>query len=330
VTLSDRLALGRSGNLDALRLIAALSVVVSHAWPLALGAGRAEPLALLTGRSLGGWALALFFFLSGFLITQSAERRTPRAFWWARAHRILPGLTVALLVTLGLAILSGARPDAPEAARFVLRGLSLFGLEHRITGAYAANPYPLSVNGPLWSLQHEVAAYVLCFAIVRLGLLRFKAVGLIALAVGMDLAAPHFPGKLASFAPLFLSFAFGAAVWRLRGRIPLNPALLCVTLGLALLCKSSAIGDILGSLAFCHGVLLAAYRTPVLHLPGDLSFGVYLYGWPVAQSLMAHLPGLDPLALAALSLSGSLPLALASWAWVERPALRLHLRLKAV
>ena len=42
--LSDALVQARSGNLDLLRLIAAVAVVVSHAWPLALGPGAVEPL----------------------------------------------------------------------------------------------------------------------------------------------------------------------------------------------------------------------------------------------------------------------------------------------
>jgi peptidoglycan/LPS O-acetylase OafA/YrhL len=67
MTLGQALSSGRTGNLDTLRLLLAASVVVSHAWPLALGPGTAEPLSALTGHSLGGWAVALFFFLSGLL-----------------------------------------------------------------------------------------------------------------------------------------------------------------------------------------------------------------------------------------------------------------------
>jgi peptidoglycan/LPS O-acetylase OafA/YrhL len=84
MTLGRGLSSGRTGNLDTLRLLLAASVVVSHAWPLALGPGTAEPLSALTGHSLGGWAVALFFFLSGLLVTASAERRDARAFWVAR------------------------------------------------------------------------------------------------------------------------------------------------------------------------------------------------------------------------------------------------------
>ena len=81
---------GRPNNLDLIRLAAAAAVVVSHAWPLAMGPGTAEPLKALTGHSLGGWAVGLFFFLSGVLITASAETHGAAAFWRRRALRILP------------------------------------------------------------------------------------------------------------------------------------------------------------------------------------------------------------------------------------------------
>jgi peptidoglycan/LPS O-acetylase OafA/YrhL len=326
MTLADAVSARRGNNLDPLRLIAALSVVVSHAWPLALGMGAAEPLQDLTGRSLGGWAVVLFFFLSGFLIIQSAERRSTAAFWSARARRILPGLAVALLVSLGLAMVSGATPNAMEAARYVLRGLSLAGLEHQLTGAYAANPYPHVVNGPLWSLQHEVAAYVVCFAAVRLRLLRSVIGTLVFLAasVGLVILAPMLPGKLATFAPLFLAFALGMAAWRLRDFVPMNPLYLIVSLAAAVLAKGTVTGDILATLAFCHAVLLAAYRLPALELKEDISYGVYIYGWPVAQMLITLLPGITPFELAVLSIVCTLPIARASWLLVERPALPLR------
>lgn len=280
MTLSDVLATRRTSNLDVLRLIAAMAVVVSHAWPLALGVGTAEPLADLTGRSLGGWALALFFFISGFLITQSAERRSAPAFWAARARRIIPGLTVGLLVALALAVLSGATPDARESARYVLRGLSLFGLEHQISGAYATNPYPFAVNGPLWSLQHEVAAYALCYAATRLGLLRPLAgvLALLACSVVLAILTPHLSGKLAAFAPLFLSFALGMSAWRLRDAVVLHPALLILTSGAAFLLRNAPCAEVLATLAFDYAVLLLAFRTPAVRLPGGCVLR-HLYLW---------------------------------------------------
>ena len=91
MTLGDALRSDRSENLNALRLLLAMAVIMSHAWPLALGPGTLEPLEHLTGHSLGGWAVGVFFFISGMLITASAERKSMWRFWTARARRIIPG-----------------------------------------------------------------------------------------------------------------------------------------------------------------------------------------------------------------------------------------------
>ncbi len=79
MTLADALSGPRAANLDALPLLLAAAVIVSLARPLALGPGAPEPLSLATGHSLGGWAVLLFFFLSGLLVSGSAERRSLRA-----------------------------------------------------------------------------------------------------------------------------------------------------------------------------------------------------------------------------------------------------------
>lgn len=328
MTLSEAILARRGSNLDALRLIAALCVVVSHAWPLALGPGTAEPLENLTGHSLGGWAVLLFFFISGLLISQSAERRSTGEFWAARARRIMPGLLTGLLFALTLAIVTGATPSLYEDIRYILRGLSLFGLEHKISGAYASNPYPLAVNGPLWSLQHEVAAYLICFLAVRLGLLR-KPIGLAIFAVAslaLALLAPTLPTKLATFAPLFFAYALGMISWRLREIIALRIELLMVFLAIAILLKGTVMWESVATLTFAYGVLFVAYRTPVIRVRHDLSFGVYIYGWPIAQTIIFLMPGLTPMALAVASIVCTIPFAFASWTLIERPSLPVKTR----
>lgn len=316
MTLADAMARGRDNNLHALRLSLAVAVVVSHAWPLALGAGAAEPLEALTGRSLGGWAVVLFFFLSGLLIAGSAERQTTRVFWAARARRLLPGLAVALGVTLALAWATGARPAPAEALAYVLRGITLVSLEHRIPGAFPGAAMPGIVNGPLWSLSHEVAAYAMCWTAVRLGLMRHAAgiAAVVAAAVGLW-SLPDLPGRLAVFAPLFLAFALGMAAHGLRHRLPLDLRALPVLVLLAPLGWPFAVA------ALGFAALILAFRLPARPLSADLSYGVYIYGWPLAQLLAHSLPGQPAPLLALTSLAAVLPLAWLSWLWVESPAL---------
>jgi peptidoglycan/LPS O-acetylase OafA/YrhL len=316
VTLGDALVPGRPNNLHAVRLALAMAVIVSHAWPLALGPGAAEPLEALTGHSLGGWAVGLFFFLSGLLIARSAERQEAGAFLRARARRLLPGLAVAVVVTLVLALMSGGHPSVAEAGQWLVRAVTLVSIEHRIPGAFANAPYPEVVNGPLWSLSHEVAAYGLCWAAVRLGLLRHPAgMAVLGLSALVLWAVPGLPGRVAVFAPLFVAFALGMLAWALRDRVVMSPL---VTVGLLVL---APLGWPLAMAAAGHGALVLAFRLPPRPLAQDLSYGAYLYGWPVAQTIVHHAPGLSPVALALASMAAVLPFAWASWHLVERPAL---------
>ena len=65
VILGD-VARNRDNNLNLIRMIAALAVLVSHAYPIALGPDAVQPLQRLTGNTLGGLAVAVFFVISGF------------------------------------------------------------------------------------------------------------------------------------------------------------------------------------------------------------------------------------------------------------------------
>ncbi len=332
LTLHSALSRGRHNNLDLMRLAAAMAVVVSHCWPLALGPGTPEPLETLTGRSLGGYAVMVFFFLSGLLVADSAarNRQTPGRFLRARAARLFPGLGLALVVTLGLAILGGASPSPAEALRYVLRGLSLAGMEHQVTGAWASNPYTGAVNGSLWTLFHEVLCYGVAAALVWSGALDRPwraALAIAGVALGAQAAALLVPGdgglavKAAAFAPLVLTFLAGVAAWRLRRSLPVSPALAALALLLALAVHGTPAADPAAVAALGLTVLAVAFRTPVVHLPGDLSYGVYLYGWPVAQTLVALIGPVAPGVLAPLACLAVVPLAAASWVLVERPGL---------
>jgi peptidoglycan/LPS O-acetylase OafA/YrhL len=78
--------------------------------------------------------------------------------------------------------------------------------------------------------------------------------------------------------------------------------------------------------ALGHLALVAAFRLPVRALRADLSYGTYIYGWPVAQTVAHLAPGLPAPVLVVASLAAVLPLAWASWHLVEAPALRRAVR----
>jgi peptidoglycan/LPS O-acetylase OafA/YrhL len=337
-----------------LRVVLAGMVIVSHSW--SLGAYGKEPLVVLSGgTTLGYLAVAGFFALSGALVAQSAERTTPGRFLWQRSRRIFPGYWACLLVTAfvlapliaTLQHLPAARalatPNNVSAHTYVVNNFPLRLDQQTIGYVLAKLPYPHSINGSLWSLPYEFLCYLLVLMLVRAWLLTERR----ALVLGAALVVSATLAVLAS-APshefgLFVVAAFGALepkhlgfLWAiflvagtlalLRERVPFSP--LWVALVSALFLASLPLGLFkpYGGLLFPYVILgLGRYLPRPLRAVGrkaDFSYGLYLYGFPVGQALVASGKLHSGPALAACSLLLTLPCAVASWFLVERWFLR--------
>ena len=342
VTLNEAMGSSRAAGLDHIRLFAAVSVVISHSWSLSLGKGTNEPLQVAFGYSLGGIAVLIFFFMSGVLIANSAARNQHRKLRFAgnRIRRIFPGLAVALMVTVALSFACGATPVLLEVVIYLTRGLSLVFLQNQLSGAFADNPYPTSVNGPLWTLFYEATCYVLIaflvwlFARTKL-MLPLLIVSILLCLWGtiflIDLPEGPLINRLRNFAPLGYIFLTGALAWHQKDCIKLrfDWAIGVLALG-ALICSIYPSREtcilILGpAIGYC--VLTYGHFSDLPSLPIDLSYGIYIYGWPVAQTIIYITPPLHPMILAGLTLIAVVPIASLSWIFVERPFLQ-RLKLK--
>lgn len=225
---------------------------------------------------------------------------------------------MAFLVTLVLALPSGSTASVSECVAWFVRAGTLVSIEHRLTGAFAANPYPEVMNAPLWSLFLEVVAYVVCAIFVWSGGTRSpKVVLAFALLVAVTaIAQGVLPGRVAVFLPLFAAFSLGTVAHVWRDRISLAPATLVFSLGMAVLLPCTLA---MGAVSLV--IVALALRAPVLSLRSEVSYGMYIYGWPVTQTLVAFSPGIDPLVLGVLRILATIPLAWLSWICVERPSL---------
>ena len=336
-------AMARPRNaFTGLRLALALAVVVSHAFSVTSGHALDEPLTRLTGFTLGEHAVNGFFAVSGFLVTMSLDRRGMRDYLVARSLRILPGLVVATLavtVLLGTALTSlpsDAYLTDPKTWSFVKGTLTTFKSNAALPGLFSDNPYR-SPLGTVWTLKYEVLCYLGVLGAGALGLLArpFSAAilaGGLALALaGLD-AVHH--GELAkgleTALRLPLIFCVGAALYLGRTHLRLSwPLVLALTLACALLQNTPLYRVTLFATEAYAAVTLglaAPLARAAFDPPADLSYGIYLYGWPIQQSLAALSPGSDPWMLLppALALTGLV--AAASWYGIERPALGLKAR----
>ncbi|MDF3981423.1 acyltransferase [Luteibacter sp. PPL201] len=276
-----------------MRMIAALLVLVSHQFALS---GRPEP-RFVGEDSFGHLGVLIFFSISGYLVT-SSWLKDPHVlrFVARRVLRMAPALCVSMPLTLAV--------------------IASFGM----TG-FPDNPRHLT-NGSLWTVPYEVYCYA--------GLL----------VAGVATRRPSIALAVASFGYLvfaemrsetnFLAYfgVFFAAGSLLRAfPIGLKPLAILVTLTIGC--------------ALIHGdqtTLGLAFMVPPLTIVmgsqswpglrdisaiGDLSYGVYIYAWPVQQMGVAYMGRQTPyFELLAVTVPVTLALAAASWHLIEKKALR--------
>ena len=335
-------ALARSHNgFSGLRLALALAVVVSHAFSVTSGNALDEPLARATGFTLGEHAVNGFFAVSGFLVAMSFDRRGLVDYLISRTLRILPGLVAA---TLAVALVLGAAMSTLPLGeylrdggvwRFVRGTLTTFKSNASLPGVFADNPYR-SPLGTVWTLKYEVLCYLGVVVAGLLGALRRRWVTPLVVAgfalalLVADAMRPDLPKGLETALRLPLIFAVGAALYSGREVARLSVVPLAI-LGLA--CLLARHGPFYRTLLFVaegYGTIwlgLSPWLARKAFDPkADLSYGIYLYGWPLQQSLHALWPGVSALPLVLPALALTFPVAVASWYAIERPALRLKTR----
>lgn len=330
---------------DKVRLLAALAVLLSHSFPLAR---LDEP--MLFGDSLGKFAVLVFFALSGYLVCQSWDRDPHlKRFAQRRALRIVPGLVVAVLVTtfvigtLASEASAGAFVSDVRTWRYVADNLLLINSVETLPQTFLAQPTQV-FNGSLWTLRYEVAMYaLLAVGAVLLGA-RHACVAGFLLAAGV-LAGLSGEGVKAQPVPIPFVWKFGlefdavrlaklgavffgaACLYLYRQRVPLHwPAAVAMLVACAWV-PSAPLQNVLLVMLVPYATVAVAMAPP-RQLAGawdnDLSYGIYVYAYPVQQfvSEIAQSRQWGWAAAFMGSLLLTLMLAALSWRWIERPALR--------
>lgn len=326
----------RRNNFDGLRLALALMVVIDHGTVMRTGTHH------LWGRSaLGDFAVDGFFILSGLLITRSYLKLSsfPR-FTWHRALRIMPGFLVCLVVTALVvaplaAVLSGrtvssAFTESPTAWRYVLVNAGLLINQYDIAGLLPNNPTPLIFNGSLWTLSLEALCYGLVGLLGVLAILRRARWAVPALAAILwvltllqEAGIPVLLGD--NTLRLVVAFLVGASAWLYADKIPMKGWL--AVLAAAVLLVSILTLDnyrLVGIVPAAYVLIwLGTCLSWTRSLSRDLSYGVYIYHWPVFQLLAAtSLVTVGVPVFVLVGVGATSIIALASWHFVEHPALR--------
>lgn len=328
----------RDNNFDALRLLFASLVVVFH-----MGLLSAVPSLAWTQYVSATFAVQAFFVVSGFLVTMSFERSS--SLWSYSIKRIRRIVPAYVTVVLGAAVLLAFMSTWPPGRYFTSHGffeyvgynlvLSNFKAP-ALPGVFASNAVT-AVNGSLWTIKVEVGFYVLVPIIVwsvrRFGYRRaLGSLFLFSLAwhavfqlLYTNLGTEIYD-KLAKQIPGQLSYFAGGAWSYYAARENRSPHALAALAGAIVYPLTGGLADVLlapfAVTAMVMWAALAGPRLPALGKHGDFSYGVYVYHFPIVQTLIAlGLFAFSP-ALAVIVVVIAVALcSIASWYWIEAPAL---------
>ena len=280
---------GRDNNFNLIRILAALSVLLSHCYPL-LAVSSTTPWGRVIETRLSDLAVNTFFIISGFLVARSFVRRPRlRPFLNARLLRLIPALfVVTSLSALVLGPFATSLPLSdylfdPEVWAYIFSNSSLDGTEFGLPGVFADNPFPSAVNGSLWTLRYEGKMYAALTALGFLGVLRpgrrfwiFSAAFLT-----WTLALVWFPDLFEDASDhehlrrLAICFFVGAFFDRIKNHLPLNAAgvalAFAICWGASRLESISAFYSFIEAFALGYGVFWFALRPKgwLLHYTGS-------------------------------------------------------------
>jgi peptidoglycan/LPS O-acetylase OafA/YrhL len=255
----------------------------------------------------------------------------------------------------------------PATKRYVLDNATL-QTNYTLPGVFddVANPYPKIVNGSLWTLPLEVKAYFLVAVLGCLGAFvarrRWWLVVAAAAFCGLllvDSVRNDMPlanrlvafqadvqggpavlqqarlGTYEALSRYFAAFVIAAALFAVASRVTLRwrfvAALTAIWLASVIIGGRAAF--FLAAWFAPYIVLTVAYRTAhIVKLParvGDYSYGVYIYAFPVQQTIASVVGPSSGWVMFALAAPVTLGLAALSWRLIERPALTFKQSLAA-
>lgn len=343
-----------------LRLLFALLVIISHIPEIHDGDRRHEILTQIFGTiSFGEISVDAFFFISGYLITGSyLSSSTAGSYALKRIARIYPGFLVAsLLCLIVVAPLGGGSLHISTNAwgSAVVRALLLMPPD---LGTVFSGTYYPALDGPMWTISYEFRCYAIILFLGLTGVLARRDfiifITITFLVLSVVEFAPHVavatieasfrgPPSIRSLHEiktaliggfrenirLIAIFLTGSSYFLFKEKIYQSPTSLLVASLALCVCMFSAPLVNAGTAIFGGFLILAAAKKATggllerVNNEDDLSYGVYLYAWPITKLVFWWWPALPVLWAGIFVLLSACLFGWLSWRFVEKPAMTL-------
>lgn len=337
--ITEKNLLRKNNNFDALRLLAALFVFLTHTCVVRQD-GKYEFLIRLTGTRymFSSVGLIIFFSMSGFLVCRSlVTSPTIKLYLLSRFLRIWPAYAVNILLTILLIGLPFTTLPVwkfishPQTWFFLFKNISLLGSVFYLPGVLNNLP----INGSIWTIPVEVRLYIallLTYLVARLRLKQLLLFLLIIIWLAQLLAPANWKyAMLRSYMldsiNLGIYFLFGACFYLYKEIIPLKLYIWFILFAGWLVTHIWfwPIVRLTEQPFLVYSFMWIAFRWyKIPFIKADISYGLYLYAIPV-QIAIQHVIGqsLNFVTFLLLTMLVTTAIALLSWYLVEKKALSL-------
>jgi len=350
------LKIDRNNTLDALRLISAVFVILHHSYPLT---GHCSRFSILGGIGVS----IFFIISGYLIIQSWCSDPTPLKFFWKRLLRIVPGLAVVAIFTIFVIGPINTNLPLREyyfnINTWMYSTIILIFVPTRpLPGVFTSNPFPIAINSSLWTIPLEFRMYIILCIMGAIGMLKDRRVLLsivilsfviylnnllssvwalniltkIPGCIGITgylwyLIGNGIPSDYPSYNLLFL---IGMLFFLYKDQIKFNNWIaLGAFIGLLATIVSAESYFLIALLICLPYLVLYLGQLPMKQLYnigdkyGDYSYGLYIYAFPIQQTIAHFMSKISPIQLFALSLPSTFILAYFSWWLIEKKALSL-------
>jgi peptidoglycan/LPS O-acetylase OafA/YrhL len=334
----------KKNSFNLLRLIAATAVIFAHSQTLIGQTGFR-----IMGSDMGTWGVNTFFVISGFLL--SGTRNFDWRYFWRRFLRIFPGLCVVILLS---AFIIGPLVTTLSLYEYFnnpltwkyLRPITIFKASSSLPGVFTNNPFPNVINGSLWMITILLIMYIILFIYGKfvffkkkryIILISYVAVGLLVLikpTIPLPVFIPKITGVSAdwflslfsNFCRLYLYYFAGVLLALYKHVFKLDWRALIPLFFITVVAYLLNINEAMYIIFPYTVIVIALIENDKLNSLGakrDISYGLFIYAFPIQQTIVHYIPRISFLGMFLLSAIITALLATLSWKYVENPAQKL-------